>query len=221
MCGRITQHSDPELYAELMGMDDLFPETYRRGYNIAPTTKPLVAYPDGTFHPVKWGYKPFWAKEKKMPPAINARVETAAKGNYFRNLFKSGRVIVPADGWFEWIVAEDKKKQPFYIRLKSREPMCLAGLTSVHNAQDAEDELNGFVIVTAAADSGMVDIHDRRPLVFTPEDAKIWLKPELSVDDAQNLAINAMRPVEDFEWFKVSRDVNSVRNDNEHLIDPI
>lgn len=31
------------------------------------------------------------------------------------------------------------------------------------------DEAEGFLIVTAAADQGLVDIHDRRPLVLSPE----------------------------------------------------
>jgi putative SOS response-associated peptidase YedK len=224
MCGRITQYRDPVQYARALGLADLsFPaeDTYRSGYNIAPTTHPLVLYPDHALRPVRWGYKPFWARDRKMPPAINARVETVAKGNYFRPLFKSGRVLVPADGWYEWIVAEDKKKQPFYIRLKSDEPMFLAGLTCVRSAKDAEDELNGFVIITAAADAGIVDVHDRRPLVFNAQHAQIWLDPELPVEQASDLAANAMRPADDFEWFKVSRDVNNVRNDGKALIAPV
>ncbi|SAL76613.1 Putative SOS response-associated peptidase YedK [Caballeronia peredens] len=224
MCGRISQARNPIEYARILEWENAgFPpsDAYRHGYNIAPTTNPLVAYPDGNFRPVRWGYKPFWAREKKMPPAINARVETAAKGPFFRNIFKTGRVIVPADGWYEWIVDEDKKKTPFFIRLKDRKPMCLAGLTSVREEKDLEDPINGFVIVTAASDSGMVDIHDRRPLVFTPQDAKIWLDPDTPVEEADLMAHDAMRPVEDFEWFKVSRDVNNVRNEGEYLIEPV
>ncbi len=30
------------------------------------------------------------------------------------------------------------------------------------------DEAEGFLIVTSAADKGLVDIHDRRPLVLVP-----------------------------------------------------
>ncbi len=34
----------------------------------------------------------------------------------------------------------------------------------------------GFLIVTAAADKGLVDIHDRRPLVLVPDAAREWMK---------------------------------------------
>jgi putative SOS response-associated peptidase YedK len=36
-----------------------------------------------------------------------------------------------------------------------------------------------FLIVTAAADQGLVDIHDRRPLVLTPEAAREWMRQDL------------------------------------------
>jgi len=37
-------------------------------------------------------------------------------------MWKSGRAIVPADGWYEW-TGEAGKKQPWHIRLKTRRPM--------------------------------------------------------------------------------------------------
>jgi putative SOS response-associated peptidase YedK len=47
----------------------------------------------------------------------------------------------------------------------------MAGLTSV--GPDVEPhEGDGFVIVTAAADASLVDMHDRRPLVFAPDAAR-------------------------------------------------
>lgn len=33
-----------------------------------------------------WGYLPFWARQAKRPPMINARVETAATGKMFRGI---------------------------------------------------------------------------------------------------------------------------------------
>ena len=76
--------------------------------------------------PVKWGYAPLWAQGKR-PPAINARVETAATSKYFRDIWQTGRAIVPADGWYEWKkdAADPKIKQPYYITLASGEPIAL------------------------------------------------------------------------------------------------
>lgn len=47
---------------------------------------------------------------------------------------------------------------------------------------------DGFVIITAASDQGMVDIHDRRPLLLTLEYANEWLEPDLSPERAAEVA---------------------------------
>ncbi|WP_206360379.1 SOS response-associated peptidase family protein, partial [Pseudomonas viridiflava] len=109
---------------------------------------------------------------------------------------------------FEWVKDPDdpKKKQPYYIRLKSHKPMFFAALAQVH-AELKPHEGDGFVIITAESDSGMVDIHDRRPVVLSPEDAREWVEPGLSAARAEEIARQACRPVEDFEWFKVGKAV--------------
>lgn len=45
--------------------------------------------------------------------------------------------------------------------------MFFAALIEVHPGLEPH-EGDGFVIVTAASDHGMVAIHDRRPMVFSP-----------------------------------------------------
>ena len=50
-----------------------------------------------------WGYRtPKEATEKKKP-WICARVEKSRTGSYFRHMFREGRIIVPAAGWYEWL----------------------------------------------------------------------------------------------------------------------
>jgi putative SOS response-associated peptidase YedK len=75
--------------------------------------------------------------------------------------------------------------------------------------------------VTAAAEGGVVDVHDRRPVVFSAEDAALWMDNSLPPDQAEHLARAVALPPEAFEWYKVSTDVNRVGNNNAHLIDPI
>ena len=79
---------------------------------------------------------------------------------------------------------------------------------------------DGFVIITAASDTGMVDIHDRRPLVLTPELAREWIEPYLSSERAEEIAREHCVPTEDFEWFPVSAAVGNVRNHGPELINP-
>ncbi len=75
-----------------------------------------------------------------------------------------------------------KQKQPCYIQRAAGEPMFLAALTSIMREEDAVAPGTGFVIVTSSADEGLVDVHDRRPLVFSRVTAKRWLDPAATGD---------------------------------------
>ena len=98
--------------------------------------------------------------------------------------------------------------------------MFFGALAQVHPGLEPHDS-DGFVIITAASDSGMVDIHDRRPLVLSPEHAREWIEPRLSAARAEEMVKELCRGVDDFEWFAVSKAVGHVRNDEPGLIWPI
>ncbi|WP_082584309.1 SOS response-associated peptidase [Noviherbaspirillum sp. Root189] len=229
MCGRITQHRSQVAYAHAMGwnVDDFGRHGGGSGrgpsWNVAPGTAPWLMHRFGDdgehIDQVTWGYRPSWAAEKKIPIAINARIEKAATGPYFRSLWKSGRAIVPADGWYEW-TGEKGHKQPWYIRRRDDRPMFLAAITG-YRPEKEPGENTGFVIVTAAAEGGLVDVHDRRPVVFSAEDAALWMDNSLPPDQAEHLARAVALPPDVFEWYKVSTDVNRVGNNNAQLIEPI
>ena len=59
------------------------------------------------------------------------------------------------------------------------------------------------MLVTADSLGGMVDIHDRRPVAVSLEDAHRWLTPELPPEQALHLARSCMLDVELFEWHAV------------------
>ncbi len=82
----------------------------------------------------------------------------------------------------------------------------------------------GFVqkiSITADAQGGMIDVHDRRPVVLSPELARDWLSPDLTKDRAKEIARDCGQPAEDFEWYPVTKDVGNVRNKGEYLIKSI
>ncbi|KPY08000.1 Gifsy-2 prophage protein [Pseudomonas coronafaciens pv. garcae] len=143
-------------------------------------------------------------------------------GNFFKELWPSGRAVASANGWFEWVKDADapKKKQPYFIRLKSEKPMFFAALAQVNRGLEPHDG-DGFVIITSASDSGMVDIHYRRPVVLTAEDARALLDSETAPQKAEALAKEHCRIVDDFEWFPVDRAVGNVRNQGPELIQPV
>lgn len=226
MCGRITQRRTPDEYVRDIGWAGTREQTAygtEPRYNTAPGTPVLVLHrlSDGDCHVdrMHWGYRPQWAVSKKIPPAINARIEKAASGRFFAPLWQTGRVIVPADGWYEW-TGKPGAKQAWYIRLENDRPMFLAALAGFRPDRNP-DRGDGFAIVTESADAGMVDVHDRRPVVFSAEDALLWLDADLNAGQAEQLARSQSRPTQDFVWYPVSARVNRAGNEGPDLIEPI
>lgn len=112
-----------------------------------------------------------------------------------------------------------KKKQPYFIRLKEEGPMFLAALAEVHQGLE-QDSQDGFVIITADSDQGMVDIHDRRPVVLSAEHAREWIDPETTQGARYRDLQRVLQPDRGFTWFEVSKYVGNVRNQGPHLITP-
>ena len=98
--------------------------------------------------------------------------------------------------------------------------MFFAGIAQVEPGP-SPDEPPGFLIITADAEGGMVDVHDRRPVVLSPELAREWLQPELTKDRAKEIARECGEPADEFEWYPVSKDVGNVRNKGAYLIKSI
>ena len=97
----------------------------------------------------------------------------------------------------------------------------MAGITNYKLYAQQEVE-TGFVIVTQDCEGGMVDIHDRRPIM--PESRRWrWMDLETPVEAARYIAQSRSLPTEEFVWWRVSRDVNRAdpNNNGEHLIAPI
>lgn len=223
MCGRFVQYQSMSDYLEVLAPDRIVVSGYDNQpigrYNVAPGTR--VSIEGLRIDPVHWRWAPFWAKGKRPDP-INARVETVTTGKFFKQLWPKGRALVMADGWYEWVKDPDdpKKTQPYLIRLKTQAPMFFAALAEVHTGLQLH-EGDGFVIITAASDQGMVDIHDRRPVVFSPEHAREWMGINLDRKFAEEFALSCCQPTEDFEWYSVGKAVGNVKNQGPELIRPL
>ncbi|WP_413724629.1 SOS response-associated peptidase family protein [Sodalis sp. RH16] len=227
MCGRFAQFETREEYLEFLNADVEFVgalDGERVGrYNVAPGTRVLLLNQrEDKLHldPVHWGYQPAWAKESGRPPLINARVETAATGRMFKPLWNSGRALVMADGWYEWKKDPDnaKVKQPYFIYHQNGHPVYFAAISRFHpDALDAPED-DGFVIVTAASDKGLVDIHDRRPLVMTRSASLEWMSPETTPERAEELAHDSAISADEFAFHPVGRSVGNIHNDNPEII---
>jgi putative SOS response-associated peptidase YedK len=232
MCGRFEQSETPRYYADALSAH--ISERLKTlsdnatAYNVAPGQRPWMIMLHGgevLFIGMSWGYRTPDEAAAKRKPWINARVEKALTGRYFRHMFREGRVIIPAGGWYEWTL-ENGKKQPWYITRRTNEPIFMAGLSNYRlnepNAQQQKLEV-GFVIVTEDCEGGMVDIHDRRPVVLEPEDALRWLDPQTPVEEAAHIAQARSLPTEEFIWWKVDRAVDRAdpNNNGKHLLIPV
>jgi putative SOS response-associated peptidase YedK len=96
----------------------------------------------------------------------------------------------------------------------------MAALANVAPATEHKAS-NGFTIVTADAQGGMVDVHDRRPVILSAADAALWLDPDLSAEQAQHLLNATALSPECFEWYQVDRAVGNVRSQGPKLAAPI
>ncbi len=228
MCGRFVQSLTAVEYLEALRIEvpvvgGFSPEPVGR-YNVAPRTRVLLMHQEEEglrLEPVPWGYAPGWAKGPR-PPAINARVETVATGAFWRAAWKGGRAIVPADGWYEWKPdpTNPKHKQPLYFRLHGGGPLFFPAIGHLPRDSREIEEGDGFATITMASDGGMAEIHDRRPLVLGPDDARAWLDPDLPPHEAEEIVQHHGLPAEAFEWFPVGQEVGNVKSEGAGLIEP-
>src|SRR6266567_2108477 len=176
MCGRYTQTAAFDELAlrfgitvEETGLEDLPPR-----YNVAPSQSvPIVVAHNGGRRIVmaKWGFHPAWMKDGKLAP-INAKAETVAESRLFQDAVQRGRCLVPADGFYEWKpVPGQKRKQPFYARLKGGGLFAFAGLYTPPIVRAGF--LATFTIITTTPNELLAPIHNRMtvgvtvyPLVF-------------------------------------------------------
>ncbi|WP_445324157.1 SOS response-associated peptidase family protein [Pseudomonas sp. CBC3] len=96
---------------------------------------------------------------------------------------------------------------------------CLPLGSSQSRASSLEG-MKGCRIITADSGGGMLDVLDRRPVVFGANDARVWLS-DVSSEVADQLLQESALPVAEFTWFAVGRAVGNVRNEGAELIDPL
>jgi len=175
-------------------------------FNVAPTQEVLVvrASPEPEeakqgereARLMRWGLVPVWSKDLKVGyRMINAKKENLLKSRAYAPLVGKfrHRCLIVADGFYEWMKAEDPKqpRQPWHFQVDGGEPFAFAGLCTRKEWSDAEDRgyddgyLYTCTLVTTTPNKVVAPVHDRMPAILPSPDAEAaWLNPELSAEDA-------------------------------------
>lgn len=218
MCGRFALKTPPAELASHFALDQV--ADFGPRYNIPPATDiPVIRQsPDHKrmLHMLRWGLVPNWAKDPGIGNKLNnARGETVAEKPSFREAFKKRRCIIPADGFYEWKTA-GKLKQPYYLSLKSGQPMAMGGLWESRRSPDG-GILRTCCIITTGPNAVMEPIHDRMPVILSPEHWQAWL--EAPAEDIRQF----LRPyqADRMQAWPVDRRVGKTVDDDPGLMAPI
>jgi putative SOS response-associated peptidase YedK len=176
-------------------------------FNVAPTQEILVvrsspdpeeaASGEREARLMRWGLVPVWAKDLKVGyRMINAKTENLESSKAYAPLVGKyrHRCLIVADGFYEWLRAEDPKqpRQPWRFTVDGGEPFAFAGLCTRKEWSDGEDRgvdpdgyLYSATIITTTPNQVVKPVHNRMPAILPDAEAEAaWLNPELSAADA-------------------------------------
>lgn len=183
MCGRYNFSKDES--KEIKDILDKLKEKYdRENYRyqdyekysegeIFPTNHvPVLVNENGCVEPevFKWGYPGF----NNKGVIINARAETISEKKMFKDSLASKRCVIPSTGFYEW--SHDGQKKKYRFNLPGTNVLYMAGIYRIYDGKPC------FVIITAAANASMIEIHDRMPVVLDDITIKNWLlEPSIEI----------------------------------------
>ena len=198
-------------------------ENFPPRYNIAPSQPvPIIreTREDGReFALVRWGFVPGWDKKGEYfkKSIVNIRSESAPEKPSFRNAWRRRRCLFPMNGFYEWVQEKDGK-QPYLITMGEDMPLfCVAGLWEYWLGENGS-EMETAAFLTRESVYPITQLHSRMPIYVPPERYADWLEPDETVMAPAEAIIGLPPPP--FEFWPVSRRVNSWKPDDEELIKP-
>lgn len=214
MCNRYRlTHSERYLAARFQTSGE-FDDTPR--YNIAPTQPVLTVRREHgekvrRFTTMRWGLIPHWAKDASIGNrTLNARSETVTKMPAFRDSILNKRCLIPADGFYEWVTV-GRVKQPFCFEVGEGDVFALAGLSDQWESPEG-DVIESCTILTTTPNSLVTEMHDRMPVIVTPDKYEVWLDPDATDFDTIR---DILKPydAEQMRRYPVSTKLNNSKNE--------
>jgi putative SOS response-associated peptidase YedK len=172
VCGRYALDADIDLLIERYKAIIAEKEITTKSEIFPTDFQPIITESDGrNIELAKWGFMPHYAKR----PLINARGETVHEKPTFRKSFLKGRCLVSATAFFEW-EEKDNKKIKRKISVEDVTIFSMAGLYEDFISKEG-NRFRAYTILTTDANTQMALIHDRMPVILSPEDEDKWLDP--------------------------------------------
>lgn len=225
MCGRFAQTTPPDELRRRFRTTNLLinPDPL---WNAAPTNWAMAVRwnretNERSLDKLRWGLVPMGAPDLSFAAKqINARAETLTERPAYREAYIKRRCLVPIDAFYEWKTLDAKgsagAKQPYAIAMPDGEPMVLGGLWERWRDKTTREITRSFAIVTVPANDQLRSLHERMPLILEERDWGAWLG-ETGADPAPLLQTYRKA----LKLWPVSTRVNSVRNNDAGLLDPL
>ncbi len=230
MCGRYVSPEEAEI-ERFWHIGRSSPNPFARRFNVAPTQPIPILRLDrstGEIEVVKarWGLIPNWWKDTKPPrTSHNARSEEAAAKPMWKGPLGRSRCLIPAVGWYEWKTVEQADpvtgeikpvKQPHFFHLPDDQLFSFAGIMAMWKAPDADAPQLSAALFTQDAIGPSAEVHERMPIILTPEMEKVWLDQDIT-DPGEIMALARRNAVIEVMHRPVSSRVNAAREDEEGL----
>jgi putative SOS response-associated peptidase YedK len=238
VCGRFVVARAVGEILTIFEIDEVVGDVPGISYNIAPT-QPIGIVVDRSFekdengapigelqrelHSARWGLIPRWSKTAgEGAPLINGRIETILEKPSFKDSVVRRRCVIPASGYYEWQVASDGTKQPFYIHAGDQGMFALAGLYEWWKKPDGSWLLSATTLTKDSAPE-LAHIHDRNPLLLTPETFEAWIDPHIEGDEEllEAISVGSDEVAAEALFQPVSSRVGKVSENDPTLILPL
>ncbi|MCX5872596.1 MAG: SOS response-associated peptidase [Deltaproteobacteria bacterium] len=225
MCGRFILLSSARELVEEFDLEEA-PELVPR-YNIAPSQEiaAITASPERGPHCreltyLKWGLIPFWAKDPSIAhKLINARAETLDSKPAFKSSFRKRRILIPANGFFEWKKTVTGPKQPYLIGREEHVLFAFAGISDEWKNPSGEI-VRTCAIITTDSNDLIKSIHDRMPVIVLKTDYALWLESK-NTDSEDFRKMLESHDIENLVITQVSPKVNKPDYDEPDCIEPV
>lgn len=174
MCSRYELNASPRQLARQFGLSaEPAPPNQ---VEIRPTDQGFLITPERVGELRSWGIPVPWDGK----PIFNARAETLSEKPTFRP-FLGNRCIVPATAFPEWR-KDGKRRFKYRISIRRDEAdqpaiMAFAGLF----------DGSCYTVITCAAAPRMAAVHNRMPVILSPDATSTWLDSDCEYPDAASV----------------------------------